>query len=87
MTISPGRTSRRNLAPTASSAQDSLANAQPLPSGSSPMHSGRNPWGSRAAMSLVCVMMTRLNAPWMSCIVRLTAISMLGVSRRFCVSR
>ena len=41
VTISPGSTSRRNFAPIASSAQLSLAMAQP--SGSSPMHSGRKP--------------------------------------------
>ena len=81
-TISPGRTSRTKRAPTASSAQDSDAKAQPAPFGSSPMHSGRNPLGSRAAISLVWDMMTRLYAPLMMSIVSLTAVSMfLAVSR------
>ena len=57
-TISPGRMSRSNRAPMASRAQDSEANTTP-PSRSRPMHSGRKPWGSRTAMSLVGEEITR----------------------------
>ena len=57
-TISPGRMSRSNRAPMASRAQDSEANTTP-PSFRRPMHSGRKPWGSRTAMSLVGEEITR----------------------------
>ena len=74
VTISPGSTSRRNLAPMASRAQLSLATTQP-PS-ISPMHSGRKPMGSRTAMSLLGDMMTSEYAPFKWFIARLTASSM-----------
>ena len=49
-TISPGRTSRTNVAPTMSRAHVSLATTQPsVPS--APMTSGRMPLGSRNAYS------------------------------------
>ena len=67
--------------------QLSLAKAQPLPSGSSPMHSGRKPLGSRAPRSAGVGHNDEEYAPSMSSIVRLTAISMFGVSRRFWVGR
>ena len=50
-TISPGSTSRTNSAPQASRAQVSLANTYPLPS--LPIHKGRNPLGSLAAISFL----------------------------------
>ena len=50
-TISPGSTSRTYCAPTMSRPHVSLDTAQPRPSGSAPMHSGRMPFGSRNAYS------------------------------------
>ena len=55
ITISPGSTSRTNSAPTASSAQDSLLTTQ-APRAVRPIHSGRNPFGSRNAIIRVAVM-------------------------------
>ncbi len=57
-TISPGCTSRTNVALTVSSAHvsDATTCAGWPGSGMKPMHSGRNPYGSRKAMSCVGVM-------------------------------
>ena len=57
ITISPGSTSLRNLAPMESRAQVSLATTQAFPS--LPIERGRNPCGSRTAMSELVVMMMR----------------------------
>ena len=54
---SPGSTSRMNRAPRASRAQDSEAKTTASPR--EPMHSGRIPRGSRAAMSFREDMMHR----------------------------
>ena len=60
-TISPGSMSRTNAAPMASSAQLSDANTTFSPI--LPMHSGRKPNGSRAAISLRGDMTTIEYAP------------------------
>jgi hypothetical protein len=59
--ISPGSTSRTKLAPTMSSAAVSLATTQPR--SIRPSTSGRTPWASRAAYSVLSSMKTKLNAP------------------------
>ena len=60
-TISPGSSSRSNLAPTASSAQLSEANITAFPR--RPIHRGRKPQGSRAATSFRGDMTIRDQAP------------------------
>ena len=64
-TISPGWTSRTNVARTVSSAQvsDATTCAGCPASGMKPMHSGRKPKGSRSAMSWLAVMMPHEYAP------------------------
>ena len=55
-TISPGSTSRRYLAPKLSRAQ--VSEAKMMAPSFSPMHRGRNPSGSRTAISLVALIIT-----------------------------
>ena len=79
-TISPGSTSRTNSPPAAVMAQLSLAMMSFSPS--LPMHSGRKPCGSRAAMSLRGLITTSEYAPFSLSIVCSTACSMLSEERR-----
>ena len=82
-TVSPGSISRTKVAPMASRAQLSLAKTT-SPS-RSPMHRGRKPWGSRAAMSFCGLMITSEYAPSMRSMARSTACSMLSHLSRSCV--
>ena len=73
-TISPGSRSRTRCAPMASRAQLSEAKMVLLPN--CPMHRGRKPCGSRAAINLLGDMMTSEYAPFKWFIARQTASSM-----------
>ena len=58
---SPGSTSRIKLAPTMSSAADSLATTQPV--SNFPITRGRIPWRSRAAYKVFSSINIKENAP------------------------
>ena len=79
-TTSPGSMSRINVAPMASSAQDS--DEKMTHPSSLPMQSGRKPLGSRTAMSFFPLIKTRLYAPTMYCMALRTASSSVFVRRR-----
>ena len=88
--ISPGAMSRTYSAPTMSKAHDSDATThvgveRPGAGGSVPSASGRNPFGSRAAISASSVRMTSENAPrhwWSASTMRATGpVSSLCAAR------